>query len=183
MLFIIIFTIYSCKQDVKQEVQLDVEKIKMELDSIMELDQVHRSELQVLFKEGKQGTEEFESLVEKQIKIDSSNLIYVEDLIQRYGSYPGNSFVGHSRGDVAFFVLQHAHDSIHTKYIDLILRAGENNELKKNAVAMFHDRYLLRQGKPQIYGTQVGRKKTIDSITGEEIFVQFAGHSSYGFYP
>ena len=80
--------------------------------------------------------------------------------------YPGSSLVGHSTGKVAFYVLQHAPDSIQDKYYNLILEAATNKELNKNLVAMYTDRYLLAKGEKQIYGTQIIRKQILDSISG-----------------
>jgi len=110
---------------------------------------------------------EFQSVLKKQNRNDSLNLIYVEDLIEKYGKFPGNSFVGPSAAGAAYLILQHAPDTIHSKYIDIILDASKNKELSKGSVARYHDRYLVNQGEPQIYGTQVDSKQTIDSITGE----------------
>lgn len=164
----------SCNHEAKldnEKIDLDAEKIKVELDSIMVLDQLHRKKLEALYAEKKHETQEFKNMVQEQIKIDSMNLIYVEDLIKKYGKYPGSSFVGQSAGKVSFYVLQHAPDSIQAKYIDIVLDAAEINEVKKGQAAMYHDRYLLIQGKPQIYGTQVKRKKIVDSESGEESFI------------
>lgn len=169
---LIAIALQSC-QPADKAPKLDVDKIKIELDSIMVLDQKHRSELSDLYKNYGFESNEFQSVFKKQRRIDSLNLIYVEDLISKHGKYPGKSLLGNSIGEVAFFVLQHAPDSIQAKYIDIILEASKNNELKKGSVAMFHDRYLTNKGEPQIYGTQIGTKEIIDSVTGEIRIVNY----------
>lgn len=169
--FAILFLILACQTS--PDIQLDPSKIKVELDSIMLLDQLHRNELNSLYAEYGYDSDEFQTVLKKQNAIDSSNLIYVEDLISRYGKYPGKDLVGNSASEVAFFVLQHAPDSIQTKYLDLILEAAENKDLKKGLVAMFHDRYLINIGEPQIYGSQVGRREELDSVTGKKNVIQF----------
>jgi len=161
----------SCQSNSFNEIDSTI--TKLELDSIMVLDQKYRQELNSVFSEYGYESEEFQSLLRKQNSIDSTNLIYVENLINRYGKYPGKTLVGQTSGEVAFLVLQHAHDSIQTKYFNLIMEASKNNELKKNSVALFHDRYLVNQGKPQIYGSQIGTKEIVDSLTGASTKINY----------
>lgn len=160
----IVAILTSCQNNSFNEIDSTITKV--ELDSIMVLDQKYRQELNSVFSEFGYDSKEFQSLLKKQNSIDSTNLIYVENLIKKYGKYPGKTLVGQTTGEVAFFVLQHAHDSIQAKYFNLIMEASRNNELKKNSVALFHDRYLINQGKPQIYGSQIGTKEIVDSLTG-----------------
>lgn len=147
---------------------IDPDVIKRELDSIFVLDQKYRTQLSALYQADGFESDEFQQVYQLQQQIDSSNLAYVEELIQRLGTYPGNSLVGPTTAKVAFYVLQHAPDSIQAKYLDLILGAAQNKELNKGSVAMYHDRYLKGKGEPQIYGTQVVSKSRIDGITGEK---------------
>ena len=154
---------FSCCQELSTP--LNVERIKVELDSIMLLDQKYRNELQSLNEEFGYESIEFQTILRKQHQIDSTNLIYVEDLIQQFGKYPGKSLVGLSRADVAFYILQHSDPSIQEKYLDLILEASEQSELMKRNVALYHDRYLLNKGEPQIYGSQVHGREVMDSVT------------------
>ena len=155
--------IISCYS--KDGPSIDVGQVKIELDSIMKLDQKYRSQLPDLFKKYGPDAKEFKDILKKQNEIDSSNLIYVKDLIEAYGKYPGSSLVGNEVGDVAFFVLQHAPDSIHAKYLPVIMAAVENGELQRNYGAMYKDRYLLGLGKPQIFGSQVVSHQWIDPDT------------------
>ena len=171
LILIPLFLFHSCQ--VASEAQLDSAKVKMELDSIKVLDQMYRGELNQLFKVQGGDSVKVKELMAKQEKIDSLNLIYIEDLIEKYGRYPGKSLVGPSTGDVAFYVLQHAPLEVQAKYVDLILEAGKKNELKKRAVAMYYDRYLIGINKPQKYGTQIGRREVTDSITGKTEVVNY----------
>ena len=171
LILIPLFLFHSCQ--VASEVKLDSAKVKMELDSIKVLDQMYRGELNQLFKVQGGDSVKVKELMAKQEKIDSLNLIYIEDLIEKYGRYPGKSLVGPSTGDVAFYVLQHAPLEVQAKYVDLILEAGKKNELKKRAVAMYYDRYLIGINKPQKYGTQIGRREVTDSITGKTEVVNY----------
>ncbi len=113
-------------------------ELKKRLDSIMVLDQKYRANPSA-------------ETWPKQIEIDSSNLEFVEKAIEMYG-YPGKSLVGESTQEVAWYVLQHS-DKI-DQYIDLIEKAANEKELPFKRYAMMLDRHLVRQNKPQVYGTQ-----------------------------
>lgn len=149
--------------------QIDTLELTNELDSILEIDQKYRGEMQSVQKEFGWGSEEMKKLWIKQNKIDSSNLQRIIEIINEVGGYPGKSLVGNSASKTTFLVLQHAPDSIQEKYYELIVNAAKNNELKRGYAAMYQDRYLMHRGQPQIFGTQVKSEFEIDSLTGEKI--------------
>jgi len=168
-LIVLLFITIACNS----KPALDAEKIKVELDSIMVQDQLHRSELSALYTELGSESEEFQTVLEKQMVIDSSNLVYILDLINSYGKYPGKSLVGIKSGEVAFYILQHSPDSIQNKHLQTILNAAKEGELSKRLAAMFHDRYLLQNDQPQIYGSQIGTREVFDSFSGQIIREKF----------
>ncbi|HYF70907.1 MAG TPA: DUF6624 domain-containing protein [Ohtaekwangia sp.] len=86
--------------------------------------------------------------------------------MEEVGTYPGESLVGASASEAAFFVLQHAADSVQDKYYDIILTAGKNKELKARLTSMYQDRYLMHRNEPQIYGTQIRIEHITDANTG-----------------
>jgi len=97
--------------------------------------------------------------------VDSTNLVYVKALIDRYG-WPGKSFVG-GRGNYAvWLVIQHADLETQEKCLPLMKASVEKNESRPVDLAYLEDRVLMRQGKNQIYGTQV----TFNSKTGAQEF-------------
>lgn len=148
---------------------IDTLALVKELDSIFELDQKYRAEMQTVQNEFGWNSEEMNELWTKQNNIDSSNLQRILEIIENVGGYPGQSLVGHSASKTTFYVLQHAPDSIQEEYYDMIVEAAKNNELKKGLAAMYQDRYLMHRGEPQIFGTQVRTEYDIDSLTGEKI--------------
>ncbi|MCH2489582.1 MAG: DoxX family protein [Flavobacteriales bacterium] len=131
------------------------------LDSIAVLDQKYRSLMQIedeatrsakAVEMGLESTMTNEAIWKLQQVIDSANMAFVERLFVTEG-YPGKSVVGEPTNKVAWNVLQHNPDKIET-YLPLIKKAGEAGELPFSLVAMMEDRYLMNQGKPQVYGTQ-----------------------------
>ncbi|PRX55262.1 DUF6624 domain-containing protein [Flagellimonas meridianipacifica] len=133
---------------------MNLERLSIELDSILIEDQKFRSEI-VALQNQKSDSVELQRIWEKQRKLDSSNLVRVEQIINQINGFPGKSLVGSSASKAAFLVLQHAPIAKQGKYLDIILEAAKKNELDKGLAAMYHDRYLMYNGKPQIYGTQI----------------------------
>lgn len=138
------------------------EDLKGELDSIFQLDQKYRNLLTYIYKDSiskdsvarvyhKQFNEIQEFVWKEQHKIDSSNLVFIENLLSDRG-YPGEKLVGDQSNEVAWYVIQHS-DKIE-KYFKLIKRAGKNKELPYHLVAMMQDRLLMSKKKRQVYGTQ-----------------------------
>ena len=114
-------------------------RLKRRLDSIAVLDQKYR---------GENTSENWEM----QRLLDSSNMEFVEKYFIEKG-YPGKSIVGESTSLAAWYVLQHNPDKIPT-YLPLIKEAAQKGEISMRSAAMMEDRYLMNEGKPQIYGTQ-----------------------------
>ncbi|GAA4317306.1 DUF6624 domain-containing protein [Flaviaesturariibacter amylovorans] len=102
-----------------------------------------------------------------QSRIDSSNLRWVDSVIARRG-YPGRSLVGEPAHEAAWYVIQHSGKIAH--YLPLIRTAGKKGELPFRLVAMMEDRYLMEQGKEQVWGTQ-GTCRGRKGVTGTECFI------------
>src|SRR4030095_12048662 len=52
-------------------------------------------------------------------------------------------------------VVQHADSATQVKYLPIIQQSVEQGESSASDFAMLYDRVLMRQGKKQIYGSQV----------------------------
>lgn len=86
--------------------------------------------------------------------IDSCNLAQVEALIQEYG-WLGKNFVGGKGNNALFLIIQHSDLSIQEKYLPLLEKSVEAGESRLCDLALLQDRVLMRQGKKQLYGSQV----------------------------
>ncbi|MBQ0733592.1 BT_3928 family protein [Aquimarina celericrescens] len=113
------------------------ERLKVQLDSIMKIDQEGRNRGDISWEEQKLA--------------DSTNTIFIEQIFEKHG-YPGKSLVGEDTNIAAWLVIQHS-DKI-GQYLPLIKEAGRKEELDNVYVAMMEDRFLMQQGKEQLYGTQ-----------------------------
>lgn len=148
LLLIFIITVICCSSLCAQN-QTDTVAIKKQLEVILERDQKTRT-----------GSDS-SAFVQF---IDSTNLIQVEKLIAKYG-WLGKSFVGARGNQTIFLVIQHSNLVTQEKYLPMMQKSVDENESTASDLALLQDRVLMRQGKKQIYGSQV-----VFSETGEQVF-------------
>ena len=91
-------------------------------------------------------------------KTDSINQVKVKPILDKYG-WLGISKIGNQCSSTLYRVIQHSDLSTQEKYLPLIREAVKNKEAEPRDLATLEDRVALRQGKKQIYGTQIGQDK------------------------
>jgi hypothetical protein len=156
-----IFLCFLAVQSFAQTGKIDF-KLKTQLDSIYQLDQKYRDLLfhstdkikrDSISKSLGISANNFDEFIYKSMtRVDSLNLAFIEPIIDTYG-YPGVTLVGEKTNEAAFYVIQHSTKI--EKYLPIIKKAGQERELPLKLVAMMEDRFLMDQGKEQIYGTQL----------------------------
>jgi hypothetical protein len=95
-------------------------------------------------------------------KIDSINLIKVKQILDQYG-WLGADVIGSNGNLTLFLVIQHADLASQEKYLPMLREAVKNKKASASNLALLEDRVALRQGKKQIYGTQIERDKVTNS--------------------
>lgn len=157
-----ILLIIGCLAGLRANAQNTINlKLRQKLDSIMVLDQKYREDLVLLMNPGNEDylSEKYhvsKSLLNKilwkwQHTIDSANIHYIAAVIKKYG-YPGKSLVGSPANESAYYVIQHS--SKISTYIQIIEKAAKESQLPFHLYAMMEDRFLMDNGKEQIYGSQ-----------------------------
>ena len=128
------------------------------LDKIYFDDQSNRN--QIRSKEEKYGrdSKEMRAFWQTILKKDSINLIKVSNILDTKG-WPSKKKIGTRGASTIFLVIQHANQDTKLKYLSMITKAVENDELSKRQYAMFYDRLVLGQGRRQVYGTQLAMSK------------------------
>jgi hypothetical protein len=136
--------------------------LKKKLDSVFVLDQKYREAITYLSDPAKKDSvakslsmtvgEAFMHCWYLQNHLDSLNILFIEDIIQKYG-YPGKTMVGEPTNESAWNIIQHS-QKIH-QYMPLMKKVADKNELPFHLYAMMLDRDLMNQGKEQIYGSQI----------------------------
>lgn len=125
------------------------------LDSIYTDDQSYRLKSDAISqKHGYQSAEMTALWDTIQVK-DSINLIKVTKILDERG-WLGPDVVGRQGSATLFLVIQHADIKTQEKYLPMMRDAVKKGNANAANLALLEDRVLLRQGKRQIYGSQIG---------------------------
>ncbi len=143
----------------------DWQTVSAELSAIRERDQRYRTKMDSVARVEGWSSDAVEKLWEEQRILDSVNLASLDRIITRFG-YPSKQNVG-DLSSVPFEVLSHADDSIMTSYLNLILGAAKNGDLRMDQVAVYEDKVLVTLQQPQEYGTQIWIDFKVNPKTGE----------------
>ncbi len=131
-------------------------KLVAEFDKIRETDQAQRREMGPISDKYGWKSPQMDSLWAIQNLSDSLNTLRISEIIDEMG-YPGKSIVGARHQGTAFLVIQHADLEVQEKNLPIITAAADAGEVRWASVALLIDRVRQRQGKKQIYGSQVSR--------------------------
>ena len=136
------------------------QNIQTQLDSIWKTDQEIRFKLIQLQQEGKMNSDETKELAQQMKTQDSVNLEKVESILQN--GWPDD--LNMQGNQTIFLVIQHADLQTQKEYLPVIEKAVQDNKTFPANLALLKDRMALREGKKQIYGSQI----FIDSNTGKK---------------
>jgi Family of unknown function (DUF6624) len=133
--------------------------VRRELEKMGEEDQKHRQDvLELMDRLAKSDSgkvaKKWQQAVERQKELDGRNQRRLDEIVKQYG-WPKKSVFGEEASGVAFSVVQHAELDYQKKYLPLLKEAVAQKEARQSDLAMLEDRILTREGKKQIYGTQV----------------------------
>jgi hypothetical protein len=127
-----------------------------QLDSIFIEDQEYRTQLDEIEKmygvHSEQMKAQWQAIHEK----DSINLIKVKTILDTRG-WLGADVVGEQGNSTLFLVIQHSDIATQEKYLPMMREAVKKGNARPRSLALLEDRVALRQGKLQIYGSQIGR--------------------------
>jgi hypothetical protein len=96
--------------------------------------------------------------------IDTGNTARMREIIKQFG-WPGPELVGEDGAEAAFLLVQHAEYAFQKEMLPLVRDAYRAHKLSGQDYALLLDRVLVREGKPQVYGTQA---KPFDKWNGKE---------------
>lgn len=141
----------------KEDAEKDLIKPLVEiLDSVYVEDQQGRRELSGIAEKHGWDSPEMKAKWATIHVSDSINLLKVTRILDEYG-WLGSDKVG-GRGNMAIFlVIQHADLEHQVKYLPMMREAVKAGNARGSSLALLEDRVALRQGKRQIYGSQIGR--------------------------
>ncbi len=99
-------------------------------------------------------TPELAAQWKEQEALDRSNQDRLDRIVKEYG-WPTVKWAGRDGAEGAFFVVQHADLAYQKKYLPMIREAVTQGDLSPALQALLEDRIHVKEGKKQIYGTQL----------------------------
>jgi hypothetical protein len=85
--------------------------------------------------------------------IDLDNTTRVKEIIKQYG-WPGPELVGSDGSFAMWLLVQHSEPGFQEQVLPLVRGAFLAKKLPGQCYALLLDRVLVREGKPQVYGSQ-----------------------------
>ncbi len=143
----------------KEEAEKDLDKpLVAALDSIHQEDQKYRRQINDI--EKKYGWKSDEMTAHWKIinEKDSINLIKIEKILDERG-WLGSNIIGAQGNGTLFLVIQHSDIETQLKYLPMMREAVKLGNARASSLALLEDRVALRQGKRQIYGSQIHSDK------------------------
>ena len=86
--------------------------------------------------------------------LNNENQTRLREIVSEFG-WPKRSEVGGSAAQGAFLIVQHADIAYQQEFLPMMQEAAEKGEASWSSLAMLIDRVNMREGKSQVYGTQV----------------------------
>jgi len=128
------------------------------LDTIYNKDQSDRGNIDTVQKQFGWQSKQMDSLWRKINYQDSVNLLRVKNIIDTYG-WLGKDEVGQQGATTIFLVIQHSDSLTQVTYVPKMRVAVKKGKAQPENLALLEDRILTKQGKEQIYGSQVRRNE------------------------
>ena len=139
----------------KAEVNLD-KSLVATLDSIFNDDQNGRQQLKEVESNYGVDSKELKAHWKMISEKDSINLIKVKTILDTRG-WLGEDVVGEQGNTTLFLIIQHSDIKTQERYLPMMRQAVKNGKAKGSSLALLEDRVALRQGRMQIYGSQINR--------------------------
>ena len=145
----------------KAEANLDKPLVAM-LDTIYQDDQKYRQQVKGIEEKYGWESEEMKALWKIINEKDSINSVKIQQILDDRG-WLGPDIIGNQGNSTLFVVIQHADLEIQEKYLPMMREAVKKGNARASSLALLEDRVALRNGKKQIYGSQIRQ----DDETGE----------------
>lgn len=145
----------------KEEANYDQELVKI-LEEIHSNDQEYRLKAKSVEEVFGWDSKELQDVWKTIHKKDSMNVIQVSKILDERG-WLGADMIGRQGNLTLFLVIQHAELEVQERYLPMLRVAATEGKASPSYLALMEDRVAMRNGKKQIYGSQVGQ----DTETGE----------------
>lgn len=130
--------------------------LQKELIAIFNEDQIIRGQfIDAQKKYNYQRNNVIDSLGQIMTNKDSINLIQITKILDEKG-WIGKDKVGQQANNTIFLVIQHSDLKVQKKYLPMMREAVRKGNADAGSLALLEDRIALREGRKQIYGSQIG---------------------------
>lgn len=137
--------------------------LEKELAEIYTEDQEIRGEFMNVYKAPKPDKKKIDSIGKIMVRKDSINLIKVMKILDEKG-WVGKNVVGAQGNQTLFLVIQHSDLKYQQKYLPMMREAVKIGNANPGNLAYLEDRVALREGRPQIYGSQAAKNKSTNKM-------------------
>lgn len=129
--------------------------LQAELLAILDEDQKYRVQMSETQKKFGPNSKEINDLWKITNQKDSINLIKVKKILDEKG-WVGKDKVGAQANSTLFLVIQHSDLETQKKYLPMMKEAVTKGNASPGSLALLIDRIEIREGRKQIYGSQIG---------------------------
>ncbi len=109
-------------------------------------------------------------LQDEMVHLDTINMRHIDDILRRYGRYPGKKLADELSGVVASVIL-HSPYANQAKYLSYIEKAVYDHDLRPQYLALLTDRIRMIEEKPQLFCTQI----VYDEKKKKEVLYMYQG--------
>lgn len=146
----------------KDEAEKDFDKpLVALLDSVHQEDQKYRMQIDSIKKTFGGESKEMKEHWKKIQIVDSVNLIIISKILDERG-WLSSKIISGGGNSTLFLVVQHSDLETQVKYLPMMREAVKLGNAYPSSLALLEDRVALRQGKKQIYGSQIQCENTSD---------------------
>ena len=146
--------IAKLQERVKQIESGHNKEAKATLEEVYKTDQGIRVEFIEAQKKYGFKSKKVDSLIKLMNYNDSLNTTTVAKILDKYG-WLGEDKVGNKGNTTLFLVIQHANLKTQQKYLPVLRKAVKSGKARASSLALLEDRVALREGRKQIYGSQL----------------------------
>jgi hypothetical protein len=129
--------------------------LQAELLKILDEDQKYRIQMNETQKKFGSESKEMDELWKITNQKDSINLLKVKKILDEKG-WVGKDKVGTQANSALFLVIQHSDLETQKKYLPMMKEAVTKGNASPGSLALLIDRIEIREGRRQIYGSQIG---------------------------
>jgi len=128
--------------------------LQRELLLIYDEDQNIRKKFMTIYKDPSSNNQKIDSIGKIMNYKDSLNLIKIVKILDEKG-WVGKDIVGPQANKTLFLVIQHSGLETQQKYFPMMREAVKKGDASPSSLALLEDRIALREGRKQIYGSQI----------------------------